>query len=492
MGNHDNQGSYQPSEQQWVCPGCETVNTGNNCQVCGCPRPADKQETQTLQASEGQGSYQEALSEWRCPDCETRNIGKVCTVCGRPRPESKGKRGPISKKAVIAAAAAAVIVISALVCIITVWLPYHRYQNACSLLESGQYEQAYQAFTEMGDYRSSASKSVQALCAWAESLGNAGQYEQALKLFGQLSDGSQEKERLSEECIKWAEELNDSGEYALSLKILDSLPDSSAVSLLRKDVCYNYGRSLFKKDQNYREAYLQFMAAGYYKDAAKYIEQVILAWCEDLIDYPVAEHARAFQKTVKLTAAQGRQVYNLLCSKNIYTYNSAKDGMLYACHEHDFEVRGIILEMLPASAYPNMAELKMLFSQFDENHPDVFIREHRDILEKLWDAPVVQNIVVHDFCIYDWLLGTWRTQNGSHYLKFYREEDSDVIYSSYNVPWVPEPAGTEYYYIHNLIFSWADQNNNILADVYRLKLLDPNKIEVYAYKDQKTYTMIRK
>ena len=145
MVDNENQGNFRKDEQQWTCSDCETINTGEYCTVCGCPRPQKKQEDNPQQTATEQGSYQEAVQEWICPDCETHNTGTTCIVCGRPRPDLKVKKGSISKKAMIAAAAA-VVVISSLAGI-TAWFPNHCYQNACRLLESGQYEQAYQAFS---------------------------------------------------------------------------------------------------------------------------------------------------------------------------------------------------------------------------------------------------------------------------------------------------------------------------------------------------------
>ena len=454
MENNNYQGNCQQEEQQWVCPDCETVNTGKNCTVCGCPRPAEKQEPEIPQMSGEQGSYEDALREWTCPACETRNVGKICTVCGYSRPE---KKKPISKKILAAAAAAAVIVIAVLAGI-AVRPRDHFYRDGCALLESGQ-------------------------------------YEQALELFRQIPDESPEKERLAEECISQAEKLNDSGDYSVSLEILNALPDSKAVSLLKAEVCYNYGLSLFKQDQNYQESYLQFKAAGDYKDASMYLDQVVSAWFEDIIDRPVVESARFFKETVKLTDEQGSRLYHLLCSKNIYTYEPPRpDGAVgWSLNEHDFEVRGILLEMLPANEYENMAELKTLFSLFDEDHPDIFVRDHRDILDKLWDAPVVRNIVENFYCFDKWLLGTWTTEDKQYSLEFVRDEsDPDAIVSTTTLPWVDQPEGTAHWNIKNMTYVWTDEDDNNLAEVYRFKLLEPDKIEVYAFKDQKTYTMIRK
>ena len=162
-----------------------------------------------------------------------------------------------------------------------------------------------------------------------------------------------------------------------------------------------------------------------------------------------------------------------------------KEGTLRTA---DLSVRRILLEMLPAGSYPNKAKLNTLFTSLNVSWPsNEFVRDHRDILKDLWYMPVVQNIVRHDGCIYEWLVGTWRTENGSHYFKL-----NQAYYSNYNIPWVSEPAGTKYYSFRNLTYVWTDEDDNILAEVYRIKLLEPDKIEVYAFKNQKTYTLVRK
>lgn len=454
MENKENQGCFAQAEQQWICPDCETVNTGDNCTICGCPRPRKKQEDSAQKTATEQGRYQEAVQEWICPDCETRNTGAICAACGRPRPEPKGTKKRVSKKAVIAAVAAVVILISTLVGI-TVWLPHHRYQNAHKLLESGQYEQAYQAFSAIGDYRDSSFFRTNAI-------------------------------------LKWAAELNEGGNYEKALEVLELLPADVPVVSVKREIQYNYA-SLLKRTCDYKEAYLLFDELGDYRNARYYTNRTVLDWCEELIDKPNIGNARIFEKTVKLTDEQGKQVYKLLCGKNIYTYEPlTSDGIAsWSLNANDFAARSVLLDMLPADKYEHIAELKTLFSEFDEDNPVVFLREHRDILVTLWDAPVVQNIVRNDLCIDEWLLGTWRTQNNSYYFKL-TQTDVDKYYSSYNVPWVSKPAGTKYYEIRNLTYVHTDEDSNVLAEVYRFKLLEPDKIEVYAFKNQKTYTLVRK
>lgn len=456
MENKENQGCFAQAEQQWICPDCETVNTGDNCTICGCPRPRKKQEDSAQKTATEQGRYQEAVQEWICPDCETRNTGAICAACGRPRPEPKGTKKRVSKKAVIAAVAAVVILISTLVGI-AVWLPYHRYQNASSLLESGQYEQAYQAFSAMSGYRNSSFLRNQAI-------------------------------------LKWATELKGSGNYEKALEVLELLPDDAPVTSLYKDIQYNYALQL-KRARDYKGAYLLFSELGDYESTKFYMDRTVLDWSDSILSRSDREEASVFQKTVILTVEQSKQIYKKLCRKQLYTYDYVKsDGTeSWSFNDYDFAVRGILLEMLPANAYDNIAELKMLFSQLDADHPDVFLREHRDILDTLWDAPVVQNIIVNYYCFDEWLLGTWQTENRQYTLKFEQDKsDPDTIYSTIDIPWVSKPAGTAHWAIKNMTYVWTDEDDNILAEVYRFKLLEPDKIEVYAFKNQKTYTLVRK
>ena len=453
MENSDNQGNYQQAEQQWICPDCETVNSGDNCTVCGCPRPQKKRDDGAQETAAEQGCYAQTLPEWICPDCETRNTGAICAACGRSRPEPRETKKRVSKKAVIAAV---VILISTLVGI-AVWLPYHRYQNAHKLLESEQYEQAYQAFSAIEDYRDSSFFRTNAI-------------------------------------LKWAAELNETGNYEKALEALELLPADVPVASLKREIHYNYAL-LLNRTCDYESAYLLFDELGDYRKTRYYMDQTVLDWCEALIDKPNIVNARTFEKVVNLTDEQGKQVYKLLCRKNIYTYEPVKsDGMVsWSLNADDFAVRSILLDMLPADKYEHIAELKTLFSEFDEDNPVAFLQEHRDILDTLFDMPVVQNIVSHYDCFTEWLMGGWRTENWKYSLKFERDKtDPEIISSTIDLPWVSKPAGTAHWDIKNLTYVWIDADGNILAEVYRFKLLEPDKIEVYAFKDQKTYTMIRK
>ena len=487
MPKKEYQGSFA-EEWQWICPDCETVNTGECCTVCGCPRPQKKQEGGAQKTAAEQGSYQEAVQEWICPDCETHNTGTTCIVCGRHRPELKVKKGSISKKAMIAAVAA-VVVISSLAGI-TAWFPNHCYQNACRLLESGQYEQAYQAFSVISNHRDSSALRNQAVVQWADQLAKNGKYEKAINTLAYLPADEQSTLMKKQLCVQWAEELRTAGEYTLALKALEPVSELDGIPSMITEIRYLKGKWLLNDEKNYGDAYQEFIALGNYQHSKLYASQAAEKWIQRTLDNPDVTQASLIKKSVKLSSIQGKNLYQELYTRDIYTYDSV-DGATSSFFNDDLLVRRILLEMLPDDSYPSKDKLSTLFGELDLEQPGLFVQEHRDILNALWHMPVVQNIVRNDLCIDEWLLGTWRTENGSYYLKFTQSE-TGVYNSDYNIPWVAVPDEAKYYAIFNLTFSWTDEDNNVYADVYRFKLLEPDKIEVYAFKNQKTYTMIRK
>lgn len=60
--------SEPAADSSWICPNCESENTGKFCGNCGTAKPQPESD------------------EWTCPNCETVNSGKFCTECGTAKP----------------------------------------------------------------------------------------------------------------------------------------------------------------------------------------------------------------------------------------------------------------------------------------------------------------------------------------------------------------------------------------------------------------------
>ena len=140
-----------------------------------------------------------------------------------------------ARKLGLLAAAISILVITAFLLFTKVIVPNKQYQEALSLVKSGQYDAAIEVFIALGDYKDSpeqvklAANAKTALensktYAQAQALMESGEYEQALDIFLSL-DNYENSATLSETCEK---EIA----YANALAILDSGNDQQAFNAL--------------------------------------------------------------------------------------------------------------------------------------------------------------------------------------------------------------------------------------------------------------------
>ncbi len=84
------------------------------------------------------------------------------------------------------------------------------------------------------------------------------------------------------------------------------------------------------------------------------------------------------------------------------------------------------------------------------------------------------------------LLGNWRTSNGSYYFKMELSDDDEYsFWSSYNLPWY---GGS--FIIEDGIYSVSNDSYEDKPQ-YMFTLLTPDSMEVYCYKNGTTYTLYR-
>lgn len=85
----------------------------------------------------------------------------------------------------------------------------------------------------------------------------------------------------------------------------------------------------------------------------------------------------------------------------------------------------------------------------------------------------------------EFLLGNWKTSNGGYYFKIEKQKGGHDYYSSYNIPWY---GGT--FTIEDGVYM-VTQGNYEDKPQYKFTLLTPNSMDLYCYKDGKTYTLYR-
>jgi tetratricopeptide (TPR) repeat protein len=99
------------------------------------------------------------------------------------------------------------------------------YKKAMSLYENGQFEEAAEKFTELGDYENS--QDMVTVCRYeaARALFDAGKYEEAKKAFSELGDYENSANYVSECDYNSASALFEAGDYEGAIAIFESIPD---------------------------------------------------------------------------------------------------------------------------------------------------------------------------------------------------------------------------------------------------------------------------
>lgn len=166
-----------------------------------------------------------------------------------------------------------------------------RYENACSLLDRGDTEQAKAVFSELGGFKDAKDMILACDYSSGEELMNSGSFEEAKAVFATLGD-YEDADKLSQECqntldYNHAIELKDGGEAEQARDIFLQLGTYEDAETLAQD-CQNmldYEQATGLLDQgSYQDAKAIFDALGSYSDA-----MLCSATCQNNIDYAAAD-----------------------------------------------------------------------------------------------------------------------------------------------------------------------------------------------------------
>ena len=364
------------------------------------------------------------------------------------------------------------------------------YRVGNDLYESGKYKEAAEYFKLAGDYSDAQKMAQKASYKYGKQLMTDGNYEEAVKVFTDL--GKYEDSATMVKKAKYEIACNelDAGNYASAIAKFTELGSYKDSADKVKEAKYQQARGMEKKN-NYADAYKLYKELGKYEDSKTRLDNLVNNWAEDILKDMNKTNAQKFHKTVSLTSDQQADVYTLIWNKIQAnpTFNYWDDTWQYTTRS------AVVYEMLQtiSSSHKDNKNLLTLFKALSDGsiHPvGTFIRNNNKLLENLWKVDFVKDFLQSDDMISYFLEGYWETSSGSYYMKFY-ESSGGGTSSSFNLPWVEKPYGTMYYDIEDLIYYWDDDNSNHLAKVFRFEIVSFNKIKVYCYKNNQTYTVYR-
>ncbi len=188
----------------------------------------------------------------------------------------KRKRNIIIAVLLIAIAAVALWYIT------QIFIPSQNYQAAEELYESGQYEEAAQAFEAIGGYKDATSRMLQARYAYADALQTAGDYDGALAEFAALGNYNDAPQRIPGVHYAKAEELLAAGDYDGAIAEFEAAGSYEDASERIPVTHYAQAEALLAAG-DYDGAIAEFEAADSYEDASERILATHYAKAEALL-----------------------------------------------------------------------------------------------------------------------------------------------------------------------------------------------------------------
>jgi TolA-binding protein len=228
--------------------------------------------------------------------------------------EEERKKLKLRKTIAVVSLVAVVFVIAIYVAVVNVFVPMNKYNNAVSMMEKGQYEEAVALFAELGDYKDSSKKISDCRYYGAIGLMEDGQYAEAIVIFENLSEYRDSATKLEEcniaildEKYNSALELLETGDYFEAIDVFLMLGDhkdsiekteeckellyDSAVNML-DSASYDDAYSIFEHLGDYEDSQLmmkktKFLMGEQAFEQGEYIDAI--AYYYDAGDYPNAE-----------------------------------------------------------------------------------------------------------------------------------------------------------------------------------------------------------
>ena len=172
--------------------------------------------------------------------------------------------------------------------------PGQQYSKALTAMENGNYQEAKEIFTSLGDYQDSQKmlKECENEIVYQEaiSLEENKQYEEAIKLFISLRTYKGSSTHAEKARVKYIEQLYEQADYKKAFDILSDSSDIGPNDQLFRLVVYAYAEECLKKAE-YEDAIVLFELISDYRDSQDKINEAKYSYAsshkdvEDVVTY---------------------------------------------------------------------------------------------------------------------------------------------------------------------------------------------------------------
>jgi len=147
------------------------------------------------------------------------------------------------------------------------------YKKAMSLYEAGSYGEAYEIFTQLGDYENASEMVTACRYGLAMEAYDSAEYDQAGKLFAELGDYQNSADMVLECRYQTANSVFAAGEYDKALAIFTELGDYADSAEMVCQCNYNLAEEA-TADEDYLQARNYLEAAQGWKDSVRLLKEV--------------------------------------------------------------------------------------------------------------------------------------------------------------------------------------------------------------------------
>lgn len=284
----------QYGEHYWRCT-CGSINTSEEqrCYQCGCtqellnsslnPEQLGTNMANFLAEKKAKEAKAQAEQEERIRLAEEQvrieQAKKDEEIRKLAEQEKKKKR---RKKVVIISITSIIVAAAIALLVVFFGIPYFNYQSACSALDRGEYDTAYQAFLELNGFMDSEEMANKALYKKAKNLLKEEKFDQAIAVFEDIEDYEDSTDMIIEARYLKACDYLDNKKYTQAVDLFEDISYYKNSGDKIKEAKYGYVLAHKNNDDNttyqyllnlksasYYRTYQYLLMDAYYKDASQ-------------------------------------------------------------------------------------------------------------------------------------------------------------------------------------------------------------------------------
>ena len=161
--------------------------------------------------------------------------------------------------------------------------PQMKYNGAKAALEEQRFDEAYQAFTELDDYKDSKNMVKETLYQKGIYLLEKKKYKESMAVFEELGDYSDSREQYQNAYYTYGVELLKNGSYQEASDVFYYLGDYSDSKEQYRLAYYHYGEQLID-EESFEDAIDVFESLGNYSESKKLLKQAKYGYAANHLD----------------------------------------------------------------------------------------------------------------------------------------------------------------------------------------------------------------